>query len=168
MDVHLGQELLDELGSSLETLETQQGALLQLLKDKGIVTDEELAPYLTQAGNASNVRWRAARLRLERLLSAAQEKEEETGKRQKDQATAAQTQPEKSERAESAEKASTKAQDDKAKSREKNPESVEPSTAKTEAKIDASTEENAKRSKEEAKSSPDAKPAPKDRDEQAA
>jgi hypothetical protein len=164
MDVHLGQELLDELGSSLETLETQQGALLQLLKDKGIVTDEELAPYLTQAGNASNVRWRAARLRLERLLSAAQEKEEETRKRQKDQDTAAQTQPEKSERAESAEKASTKAEDDKAKSREKNPESVEPSTAKTEAKI----EENAKRSKEEAKSSPDAKPAPKDRDEQAA
>jgi len=57
MDVHLGQELLDELGSSLESMETQQGALLQFLKDKGIVNDEELAPYLIQAGNASNVRW---------------------------------------------------------------------------------------------------------------
>jgi hypothetical protein len=58
MDVHLGQELLEELGSSLENLETRQGALLQLLQDKGIVTDEQLAPYLTQAGNASSVRWR--------------------------------------------------------------------------------------------------------------
>jgi len=56
MDVHLAEELLNELGSSLEMLETQQGALLQFLKDKGVITDEQFAPYLTQAGNASNVR----------------------------------------------------------------------------------------------------------------
>jgi hypothetical protein len=80
MDVHLGQELLDELGSSLENLETQQSALLQFLKEKGIVTDQQLAPYLTQAGNASNVRWRAARLRLERLLSGPNKKSRKPGR----------------------------------------------------------------------------------------
>jgi hypothetical protein len=61
MNVHLAQELLNELGSSLENLEAQQSALLQFLKEKGVVTDDQLAPYLNQAGNASNVRWRAAR-----------------------------------------------------------------------------------------------------------
>jgi hypothetical protein len=76
MDVHLAEELLNELGSSLEMLETQQGALLQFLKDKGVITDEQFAPYLTQAGNASNVRWRAARLRLEHIMSAIRDKEQ--------------------------------------------------------------------------------------------
>jgi len=80
MDVHMAQELLNELGSSLENLETQQAALLQLLKDKRIVTNEELAPYLNQAGNASSVRWRAAHLRLEHIFSAAAQKEQQAGK----------------------------------------------------------------------------------------
>ena len=79
MDVHMAQELLNELGSSLENLETQQAALLQLLKDKRIVTNEELAPYLNQAGNASSVRWRAAHLRLEHIFSAAAQKEQQPG-----------------------------------------------------------------------------------------
>lgn len=76
MDVQVAQELLNELGSSLENLEAQQAALMQFLKDKGIVTDEELAPYLNQAGNASSVRWRAAHVRLEHLFSAAAQKEQ--------------------------------------------------------------------------------------------
>ncbi len=84
MDVHLAQELLNELGSSLENLETQQAALLQFLKDEGIVSDERLAPYLNQAGNASNVRWRAAHVRLEHIFSAAAaqaaQKEQQTAK----------------------------------------------------------------------------------------
>ena len=50
MDVHVARELLNELGSSLENLETQQSALLQLLKDKGIVSDNELAPYFESGG----------------------------------------------------------------------------------------------------------------------
>ena len=76
MNVDLAQELLNELGSSLENLETQHAALLQFLKDNGIVTDDQFAPYLTQAGKASNVRWRAARIRLERLFLTEREKEE--------------------------------------------------------------------------------------------
>lgn len=173
MDVHLGLELLDELGSSLESMETQQGALLQFLKDKGIVNDEELAPYLTQAGNASNVRWRAARLRLERLLSSAQEKEQETLKQQKEQGATAQPQPGKSEKAENANQAATKPEDETPKSTEKNPESAESSTAKTEAKTEAKpeakTEEKSKPSpEEEVQPSPDAKSAPKDREAEAA
>ena len=52
MNVDLAQELLNELGSSLESLETQHAALLQFLKDNGTVTDEQFDPYLTQAGRA--------------------------------------------------------------------------------------------------------------------
>jgi len=82
MNADLGQELLNELGSSLEDLETQHAALLQFLKDDGIVTDDRLAPYLTQAGKASDVRWRAARIRLARLFSAEKQKEEQLAEKE--------------------------------------------------------------------------------------
>jgi hypothetical protein len=65
------EQLLDEIISALVDLETKAAATLQFLKDKEHVTDEELAPYLEQAGNASEVRWRAARLRMMSLLSSA-------------------------------------------------------------------------------------------------
>ncbi|MDQ1409680.1 MAG: hypothetical protein QOJ41_1415, partial [Acidobacteriaceae bacterium] len=55
------KEILDELFSLLETLETQSLALTQFLKDQGIATEEKLAPYVDRAGNASSVKWRAAR-----------------------------------------------------------------------------------------------------------
>src|SRR5947209_17347989 len=70
------KEILNELFSHLERLETQSEAILQFLKEKKRVTDKQLAPYLEQAGNASNVRWRAARIRIEHLLSSAQPEEE--------------------------------------------------------------------------------------------
>jgi hypothetical protein len=63
------REILNDLFSHLERLETQSEAILQFLKEKKRVTDKQLAPYLEQAGNASSVRWRAARVRIEHLLS---------------------------------------------------------------------------------------------------
>ena len=75
------KEVLDELFSHLERLETQNEAILQFLKEKKRVTDKQLAPYLEQAGNASNVKWRAARVRIDHLLSPEQpEKEAKLGK----------------------------------------------------------------------------------------
>jgi hypothetical protein len=76
------KEVLNELFSHLERLETQSEAILQFLKEKKRVTDKQLAPYLEQAGNASNVRWRAARVRIERLLKPEHQEEEiKLGKR---------------------------------------------------------------------------------------
>ena len=71
MNQNIAHEILHELFSSLEALDTQSAALLQFLKDKGIATEKELAPYLEQAGNASNVRWLAARVRVDHLISSA-------------------------------------------------------------------------------------------------
>jgi len=71
MDEEILQQIFDELLSSFEPLETQAAALVQFLKAKGIASDQELAPFLDQAGNASNVRWRAARVRIRSLISSA-------------------------------------------------------------------------------------------------
>jgi hypothetical protein len=65
------QEILHDLFSSMEALETQNTAILQLLKDKGIAADEELASRLEQAGNASSVRWRGVRVRADYLFASA-------------------------------------------------------------------------------------------------
>jgi hypothetical protein len=70
-DGKIGGELVQELFSSLEDLETQSAGILQFLKGKGLATDAELAPYLRQAADASNVRWRAARIRMDALLATA-------------------------------------------------------------------------------------------------
>jgi hypothetical protein len=76
------KEVLNELFSHLERLETQSEAILQFLKEKKRVTDKQLAPYLEQAGNASNVKWRAARVRIDKLLSPEHpEKEIKLGKK---------------------------------------------------------------------------------------
>jgi hypothetical protein len=71
MDEEILKQIFDELFTSLEPLETQTAALLHFLKAKGIATDEELAPFLDQAGNTANIRWLAARVRTEALISSA-------------------------------------------------------------------------------------------------
>jgi hypothetical protein len=71
MDDKLTRELLDEVIPYLEKIEAQSAAVLELLKEKGLATNEQLTAYLEQASNASNVRWRAARLRIERILEAS-------------------------------------------------------------------------------------------------
>ena len=90
MNVDLAQELLNELGSSLENLETQHGALLQFMKDNGTLTDDQFAPYLAQAGKASSVRWRAARIRLDGLFSTERQKEKKLEEKEQRRAKAEQ------------------------------------------------------------------------------
>jgi hypothetical protein len=80
MENGLAKELLDELIPHLETMEAQSAAVLQLLKEKGIATEKDLARYLEEAGKASNVKWRAGRLRIERLLSSIIEEQEKSAK----------------------------------------------------------------------------------------
>src|SRR5437879_5554961 len=76
------KEILNDLFSHLERLETQSEAILQFLKEKKRVTDKQLAPYLEQAGNASSVKWRAARVRIDHLLEPEHpEKELKLGKK---------------------------------------------------------------------------------------
>jgi hypothetical protein len=71
MDEEIVRQILDELFSSFEDMETQSAALLLFLRDQGIATKEKLAPFLEQAGNTSEVRWRAARVRMGALLASA-------------------------------------------------------------------------------------------------
>ena len=85
MEEKIVQEILDELVPSLEALETQSAALLQFIKSKKLASPEDLAPFVQQATNASTVRWRAVRLRMERLLSSAAKAEETEAKKRSEE-----------------------------------------------------------------------------------
>lgn len=94
MDSKIAEQILDELAPTFEGIESQSAALLQFLKEKGIASDQDLAPYLEQAAAASSVRWRALRVRMGRLFSLAEKSEEEklAKKAEKTDSTAAKTQ----------------------------------------------------------------------------
>jgi len=68
------QVLSDQFGY-LELLETQSGALLHFLKDHKIASDEQLAPYMEQSADASSIKWRAARVRMQHLFAVSQDNE---------------------------------------------------------------------------------------------
>jgi hypothetical protein len=75
MNSQILDEIMEELSSTLERVETQSAAVLEFLKAKGIAKDDELAPYLERAATASGVRWRAERVRLAHLLSGLEKSE---------------------------------------------------------------------------------------------
>jgi hypothetical protein len=83
MDQDSVQEILDELLGSLEPLEAQSSAVVQFLKAKGLANDEEFAPFLEQAANAANVRWRAVRVRTAALIAHAMKPDGESGEEKK-------------------------------------------------------------------------------------
>lgn len=90
------KEIFDELFGLLESLEAQSMAVTQFLKDQKIGNDKKLAPYLEQAGNASSVKWRAARARMEYLLAPMQ-KEADDKKKAAEKKESGKKEPEKNE-----------------------------------------------------------------------
>lgn len=70
MDPKVIDEILDALLTPLETAESRSAALLELLRESGTIADEQLAPFLEQAENASEIKSRALRLRLKRILTS--------------------------------------------------------------------------------------------------
>ena len=91
------KEIFDEMFTLLEDLETRNVAVLEYLREQGGVTDEKLAWYLDRAAAASNVKWRAARVRMEYLLAPAPKSTTEQGKDEKSKGSQAQTKEKKSE-----------------------------------------------------------------------
>ena len=87
MNEKIAQEILHELFPAFEALETQSSALLQLLKDKGIANEEELAAHFEQAGKASSVRWLSVRVRIDYLLSSAMKSAEQDVKKESPKTT---------------------------------------------------------------------------------
>lgn len=96
------KEIFDELFGLLESLETQSMAVTQFLKEQKVGNDKKLAPYLEQAGNASSVKWRAARARMEYLLAPMQkeaDKKKEAEKKESEKKEPEKNESEKNEKA---------------------------------------------------------------------
>lgn len=71
MNSNPAEQFFEEMLPYLETLDAQIGAIVQLLKDKGLTTSKEFASYVQQADLASDVRDRGLRVRMEYLFSLA-------------------------------------------------------------------------------------------------
>lgn len=65
------EQVFEELLPYLETLDAQIGAIVQVLKDKGLITSEEFAERVKKADMASDIRERGLRVRMEFLFSSA-------------------------------------------------------------------------------------------------
>ena len=63
------KEALYELLDYLEQVETKCGALMAFFRANGTITDENLAPFLERADNATDVKSRAIRARFENLFA---------------------------------------------------------------------------------------------------
>jgi hypothetical protein len=146
------QEILHDLFSSLEALETQNTAILQFLKDKGIATDEELASHLEQAGNASSVRWRGVRVRADYLFASAikaaeqaAEKESTKPAENKQEAKAATKQSDEKETAKDAQPVASNAKPENDKAENDKPENDKPESDEASARIAQKVEQNVER-----------------------
>jgi hypothetical protein len=83
MDEKIVEQILDELFASFQKLEADSAAILLLLEHEGIATKERLAPYLEQSSRMSEVRWRAARVRMGALLGSAMKTAEPPAEKEK-------------------------------------------------------------------------------------
>ncbi|HEV2401047.1 MAG TPA: hypothetical protein VGS27_29205 [Candidatus Sulfotelmatobacter sp.] len=69
MNGNPAEQFFQELLPYLEKLDAQIGALVHMLKDKGVTTPDEFARYVEKADLASDVRDRGLRVRMERLFA---------------------------------------------------------------------------------------------------
>lgn len=76
MEIDPAEQVFEEVLPYLEMLDAQIGALIQLLKDKGVTSGEEFAKYVQRADLGSNVKERAMRVRMEYLFSTAAKRRE--------------------------------------------------------------------------------------------
>lgn len=70
MDEKLIDEILDAVLPPIEAAESQTNALIQLLRERGILTDDDFHRFQEQAENASEIKSRAMRLRLKRIFES--------------------------------------------------------------------------------------------------
>lgn len=103
-------EIFDEVFTLMQDLETRSVAVYEYLQEQGGATDEKLAPYLDRAAGAADVRWRAARARMEHLLAPKPKSSTDVGKDDKAKG-AYQSQPK--EKGKDADSAGTKSQGEK-------------------------------------------------------
>lgn len=77
MNLNPAEQVFEELLPYLETLDAQIGAIIQVLKDRGLTTSEEFARHVQKADIASDVRERGLRVRMEFLFLTATKRSSE-------------------------------------------------------------------------------------------
>lgn len=78
MNNNPAEQFLEDLLPYLERLDAQIGAVVQVLKEKGMTTDEEFTAKVEQANVASEVRDRGLRVRIEHfVLTSSQTRKQE-------------------------------------------------------------------------------------------